>query len=152
MTLIARIFPKFRTPKNMVRSISKRSRFYGSFGKQDGKRAKTLLQFEWQHLYHICWSLWRRLTCKKFVLVVCKISKLFPNTLSADGKYSLLDWDNLMQPIPMQLSPKQETCAQFFCGFFKSSLNFEHFQKKDDSHRSDISEITYSEKHGYINF
>ena len=53
-----------------------------------------------------------------------------------------------MQPIPMQLSPKQETCSQYFCGFLKSSLNFEHFQKKDDSHSSDISEITDSEKHG----
>ena len=27
MTLIAWIFPKLRTPKNMVRSVSKRSRF-----------------------------------------------------------------------------------------------------------------------------
>ena len=53
-----------------------------------------------------------------------------------------------MQPIPMQLSQKQQTCSQFFCGFFKSSLNFEHFQKKDSSHSSDISEITDSEKHG----
>ena len=53
-----------------------------------------------------------------------------------------------MQPIPMQLSQKQGTCSQFFCGFLKSSLNFEHFQKKDDSHRSYISEITDSEKHG----
>ena len=47
----------------------------------------------------------------------------------------------------MQLSQKQETCAQFLCKFLKSGLNFEHFQKKDDSHRSDISEITDSEKH-----
>ena len=53
-----------------------------------------------------------------------------------------------MQPIPMQLSQKEETCSQFFCGFFKSSLNFEHFQKKNDSHSSDISQIKYSEKHG----
>ena len=53
-----------------------------------------------------------------------------------------------MQPIPMQLSQKQETCSQFSCGFFKSSLNFESFQKKDDAHRSDSSEITDSEKHG----
>ena len=51
----------------------------------------------------------------------------------------------------MQLYQKQPL-AQFFCGFLKSSLNFEHFQKKDDSHSSDISEITYSEKHGYIIF
>ena len=48
----------------------------------------------------------------------------------------------------MQLSPKQETCPEFFCGFLKSCLNSEDFQKKDDSHRSDISEITDSEKHG----
>ena len=48
----------------------------------------------------------------------------------------------------MQLSQKQETSSQFLCGFFKSSLNFEHFRKKDDSHSSDISEITDSEKHG----
>ena len=53
-----------------------------------------------------------------------------------------------MQPIPMRVSRKQESCAQFFCGFLKSSLNFEHFQKRDDSHSSDISEITDPEKHG----
>ena len=53
-----------------------------------------------------------------------------------------------MQPIPIQLPQKQESCAQFLFGFLKSSLNFEHFKKKDDSHRSDISEITDSEKHG----
>ena len=53
-----------------------------------------------------------------------------------------------MQPIPMILSLKQETCSQFFIGVLKSSLNFEHFLKKDDSHSSDISEITDSEKHG----
>ena len=53
-----------------------------------------------------------------------------------------------MQPTPMQLSLKQETCSQYFYGFLKSSLNFEHFQKKDYSHSSDISDITDSEKHG----
>ena len=57
-----------------------------------------------------------------------------------------------MQPIPMHISEKQGTRSQFFCQFLKSSLNFEHLQKKDDSHSSDISEITDSEKHGQINF
>ena len=52
-----------------------------------------------------------------------------------------------MQPIPMQLSQKDETLFQFFSQFLKSSLNFEHFQKQDDCHSSDISEITDSEKH-----
>ena len=53
-----------------------------------------------------------------------------------------------MQPIPMQLSQKQETCSQFFLGFLKASLNFEHFPKKDNSPSWDISGITASEKHG----
>ena len=49
-----------------------------------------------------------------------------------------------MQPIQIQFSQKQETFSQLFCGFLKSSLNFEDFQKIDDSHSSDISEITDS--------
>ena len=47
MTLITEVFPKFHTPKNTVTSMSKTSHFKGSFGKQHGKRAQTLLKFAW---------------------------------------------------------------------------------------------------------
>ena len=83
--------------------------------------------------------------------MIWEISRLFPNTLIGDGKYSLFNRDNLTQPIQMQVSRKQETFSQFFAAFLKSSLNFEHFQKKDDCHSRGISEITDSAKHGYIN-
>ena len=63
------------------------------------------------------------------LLVICKISRLFPNTLRTDGKYSLLNRDNLVQPIQMHLSQKQKTFSQFFSSFLKSSLDFEHFEK-----------------------
>ena len=66
--------------------------------------------------------------------MICKISTLFPNTLCADGKYSVLNRDNLTQPIQMQVSRKQKTFSAFFSTFLESSLNFEHFEKKDDSH------------------
>ena len=56
-----------------------------------------------------------------------------------------------MQPIQMQLFQKQKTFSEFFSDFFKSTLKFEHFQKKDDSHSWGNSEITDSKKHGYIN-
>ena len=127
MTLIAEVFPKLQSLKNKLRAMSIKSRFKGSFKKQHGKGAQTLWKFAWQHLYHIYWSLWRQLTFKKFLLVICKISRLFPNTLSADGKYSLLNRDNLTEPIQMQVSRKQKTFSQFFSAFLKSSLNFEHF-------------------------
>ena len=53
MTLIAEVFPKLRTPKNIVTSMSKKFRFKGSFGKQHGKRPQTLLKFAWANLCHI---------------------------------------------------------------------------------------------------
>ena len=48
----------------------------------------------------------------------------------ADDKYSLLNRDNLTQPIPTLLSQKQKAFFQFFLAFSKSTLNFEHLQKK----------------------
>ena len=145
---MAEVFPKLGTSKNMVTSISKKFRFKGSFGKEHGKRAQRLLKFAWQHLYHIYSSLRRQLTCKKSLLVICKIPRLFRNTLSGDGKYSLFNRDNLTQPIQMQVSLKQKTFSEFFSAFLKTSLKFEHFQKKDDSPSLGISEITESEKEG----
>ena len=130
MTLIAEVFPKLPSPKNKVRSMSIKSRFKGSFRKQHGKRVQTLLKFAQQILYHINWSHWTQLACKKSLVVTRKISRLFPNTLSADSKYSLLNRDNLMQPSQMQVSQKPKSFAEFFAAFLKSSLNFEYFQQK----------------------
>ena len=73
---------------------------------------------------------------------------MFVNTLTADDKYSRLNRYNLTQPIRTQLSPKQKAFSRFFLAFSKSTLNFEHFQKKDDPHSLFISEIMYSEKRG----
>ena len=53
MTLIADLFPKLRTPKNVARYMSKKSRFKGTFDIQHGKRFHTLLRSERQHCYHI---------------------------------------------------------------------------------------------------
>ena len=50
MTLIADVFLKFWIPKNVVRVISKKSRFRGPFEKQHGKWDQTLLKSEGQHL------------------------------------------------------------------------------------------------------
>ena len=54
--------------------------------------------------------------------------------MSADGKYSLLNRDNLTQAIQMQVSRKQKYFSNFFSSFLKSSLNFEHFLKKGEPH------------------
>ena len=85
------------------------------------------------------------------MLVLCKILRLFVNTLTDDDKYSLLYRDNLTQPIQILLSEKQKTFSEFFSAFLKSTLNFAHFQRKDDPHSRCISQITVSEKGALIN-
>ena len=73
---------------------------------------------------------------------------MFVNSLTADDQYSLLNRDNLLIPIRTQLFQKRQAFSQFFLAFSKSTLNFEHLQKKDDLHSRFISEITHSEKRG----
>ena len=80
------------------------------------------------------------------MLALCKILRLFVNTLTDDDKYYLLYGDNLTQPIQILLSKKQKTFSQFFAAFFESTLNFQHFPKKDDPHSRCISQITISQK------
>ena len=103
--------------------MPKNSPLKRSFEKQHGKCAQTLLKYQGQLLYHIYWSLLRKLSCKKSLLVTCKISRLFINKLSADDKYSLFNRDNLTQPIQMQLSGKEKTFSEFFSAFVLCSCN-----------------------------
>ena len=80
------------------------------------------------------------------MLAICKILRLLVNTLTDNDKYSLLYRDNLTQPIQILLSQKQKSFYHFFSEFSKSTLNFAHFQKKDDPHSRCISQITVSKK------
>ena len=80
------------------------------------------------------------------MLVLCKILGLFVNTLPEDGKNSLLYRDNLTQQIQILLSQKPKTFSQLSSKTLKRTLNFEHFQKKDDPHSRCSPQITVSEK------
>ena len=50
---MAYLFPQLRTAYNMVRQISKKSRFGRPFDKEQGKRSQTLFESAQQQLYHI---------------------------------------------------------------------------------------------------
>ena len=53
MTLTADLFPKLRILGNVVRYMSKKSRFKGPFDTQHGKWVQTQLQSGQQHCHHI---------------------------------------------------------------------------------------------------
>ena len=64
--------------------------------------------------------------------MICNILELFVNTLTADDNYSLLNRNNLSEPIHMQLSQKQKTLCEISFAFLKFIVNLKHFEKKDD--------------------
>ena len=64
------------------------------------------------------------------MLVLCKMLGLFLNTLTDDNKFSLLYRDNSTEPIQILLFQKHKIFSEFFSAILKSTLNFEHFQKK----------------------
>ena len=73
---------------------------------------------------------------------------MFPNTLTANEKYLVLDYVNLSSPIEMQSSIKPTIVSYFFVLSIESKSNFKYFEKKDDRHTYFISEIRECEKLG----
>ena len=68
---------------------------------------------------------------KKFLLVICKILRVFVKTLTADDKYSVLNRDNLLQDVQMQLSQKRKTFSpRFFLHFRNLDSISNIFEKK----------------------
>ena len=122
--------------------MSKKSHLRGCFDKQYGLRAKTLLKSESQHLFRIHWSLVRKLSSRKSLLLTCQILGPPVNTLAADERYPVLNRDDLSVGIQIQLSQKQKTFSQFFAAFIKFSLNVQYFQKNEYPHRFCIFEVT----------
>ena len=57
--------------------------------------------------------------------------KLFVDLSTADDKYFLVNRDNLTQPIPILVPQEEKTFSQFFSYCLKSTINLEHFQKKN---------------------
>ena len=106
--------------KNVIRKMSKKSRFREPFDKQHGKRAQALLKSASQHHYHIHRSLLNKLSWKKSLLLTCKILGLLVNTLATDGKHLVLHRNNLTIAIQTQLSEKEKKFPEFPASFLKS--------------------------------
>ena len=62
--------------------------------------------------------------------MICKILRLFVNTLTADDNYSLLNREYLTQPIQVKLFKKQRMFSESFSAVLESRSNFEHFLRK----------------------
>ena len=122
--------------------MSQESQLRGPLDKQHGKRSQALLKSASHQLYHIHWSLPKKLRLKNSLLLTCQILVLLVSTLAANGRYPVLNRDNLTIPIQMQLPKKQKTSSQFFSAFLNSISTFNYFKTKYGTHRFCICEIT----------
>ena len=93
--------------------MSKKSRFRGSFEKQYGKRAQTVLKSASQQLYHTHWSLAREFCSKKSPLLPFQIWGYLVNTLATDKKYPVLNRNSLTIRIQMKLCLQQKPFLRF---------------------------------------
>ena len=129
MTLIAYVFPKLWTAKNVVRKMPKKPRFGISFKSQHAKGSQTLLTFRRRHFFHIFLSLLEKNSWKMSLLAIYENLQLFVNTLAVADKYFLRNSENLQQPIQMLIATKyfcnkQNTFSQFFAPFLQSTSYF----------------------------
>ena len=131
MIVIANVFPKLQTAKNIFRTLSKKRCFRACSNNQHMKASQTLVKSPWEHFYHVFSSFSGKLNWKMSPLVLHEILGVFVNTLTGDGKYPVQDCQNFPVAIQMQVSEKRKSLSQFFFPFLESTSNFKHFEKKD---------------------
>ena len=91
------------------------------------------------------------MSCKKSPSVWYEILRLFVKALTANGKYSGSNMQNLPHQFQTPLYHKQKTSAGFSIAFLKCAWNLKHFQKKYEYPSLIISEIIDPERRGYLN-
>ena len=64
------------------------------------------------------------------LMIIFKILGILVNAMTKNENYSLLNSENLPQPVQMQLSKKQKTFSLVFAAFLKTSSNVQYVQKK----------------------
>ena len=103
MILIANVFPKIQTVKDLVRPLSKKCRFRTSIDSQHVKGYQSLVKSALEHFYHIFSSLWEEIIWKISPLLEFEILGVFDNTLTADDKCLVQDCGDLQFAIQIQL-------------------------------------------------
>ena len=124
MVVIANVFSRLKTVKDLVEPISKNRRFITSYDSQHVKGPQTLVKSLWEPFYHITRSLWREMTWRISPWWRFEILGVFVNTLSADDKYPLRDCGNLQFPIQMTWCEKEKIFFSIFYLIYGISIKF----------------------------
>ena len=100
MIVIANVFPKLQTVKNLFRPLCKKL-FFGT--RLDSRRLKVSRILAKECFYDLFSSIWGKSIWKISPIVLGETQKVFVNRLTADGKYRGHYCVNLQLPIQGQL-------------------------------------------------
>ena len=116
--------------KHLATSTSKSSCFRTPFANERVNGFQTLLKSRRHHYYPLFSSIRGKLSWKKSPSVWYEILRLFVSALTADGKCSGSNMQNLPQQFETPLSQKQKSFSWFRIAFLECAWNLKHFQKK----------------------
>ena len=91
MIVIANVFPKLQTVKDLVRPLSKKRRFRTCFDSQHVKASQILSKSAWESFCNVFSSFSENLILKISALVLGEILAVFDNTLTDECKYTVQD-------------------------------------------------------------
>ena len=151
MSLIAQIFGKLLTPKNVLTWMPKSSSFKTPSCSQRVHRSQTLLKSARRHFYPNLPLIQDELSWKTYLWIRSKMLGLFLNTSTADHMYSAHSWEKIRQKFKRNYLKNQKQFLKVLLPFWKSTWNFAHLEKKDHLDRSNILEVIDYEKFAYLN-
>ena len=102
--VIANVFNKLQTLKDLIRALSKKGRFRTSCESQHVKGSQRVLKSSSEHFHQNFPLLWEEMICRIPPLLKHEILGVFLNRLTAEDKYPLPDCENLLFPIQRQSS------------------------------------------------
>ena len=134
ISLIAWIFGRLFTPRNVVTWMPESSCFRTPYESQLVHVSQTLPQSAPQHCYPKFPLTTDKISYEIFLSVRSEISRLFGNTLTPDHRYSPHNWKNFPQDVQTPLSQKPTTIfSNIYSIFAIYTKLFEFWRKRSCS-------------------
>ena len=130
MSLIAQIFGKLLTPKNVLTWMPKSSSFKTPSCSQRVHRSQTLLKSARRHFYPNLPLIQDELSWKTYLWIRSKMLGLFLNTSTADHMYSAHSWEKIRQKFKRNYLKNQKQFLKVLLPFWNLH-EILHIKKKN---------------------
>ena len=121
--VIANVFPKLQTVKDLVRPLSKKRCLRTSFESQHVKGSQTLPKNAWENFCRTFSWLLEEMICNISPSLKFNILWVFVNTLTDDDKYPVQERENFIV-LYWKVILKTKSFVWIFCSFFWICIKF----------------------------